>query len=461
MTVFEKLTQARGTAVDRIVQSAAEQTFTGLVGEADVGKTALLTAALERLQESGWAVVRLDLDGAWSPNRLAWRWARELMRAVAGSVVLSHLDALDPGMWPDATRKALLRLPEQLGSDVAHLAEARQPARGVGKAAALDTPVNATLDLASQRRLVLVFDHLEAPKAAGISSPDPAEMLWRLRSRGQYLRDLHVIVCTRPPARDIASGPKAAYHLDGRWLTVDAPTARDFSEATGIETAAVEAVVSRTGGHPRATLELLSALRGSYSSKPTAIDAVIAHVADRHVDLTRRYMQHARSVHRLGGHLLLAIAQGSGPYEATPEIDGSEVSQAMTRLHLNGLVRRVGPREWAPADPRVLWALGGTRYHDLPSFYDGERAAANLSSSESASDDPWSNPAVLKLTRREREVLDRILSGYDNIQIAEDLGISPHTVRHYLSGVYQAFGATNRAQLFAAAGGSRRQDDPI
>lgn len=459
MTVCENLTQARSDAVDRVIQSSAEQTFTGLVGEADVGKTALLTAALERLQKSDWTVVRLDLDGAWSPNRLAWRWARELMRAVAGSVVLSHLDALDPGMWPESTRKALLRLPEQLGYDVAHLAEARQPARGVGKAAALDTPVNTTLDLASRRQLVLVIDHLEAPRAAGISSPDPAELLWRLRSRGQYLRDLHLLVCTRPPARDLAGGPKAAYHMDGRWLTIDVPTARDFSDATGHATATVEAVVSRTGGHPRATLELLSALPDSYSSTPTAIDATIARIADRHADLTRRYMQHARSVHRLGGHLLLAIAQGSGPYEATPEIDGSEVSHAMTRLHLNGLVRRVGPREWAPADPRVSWALGSTRYRDLAASYDGERAATNPDSGPSA-EDPRSH-ATPKLTRREQQVLDRILSGYSPIQIAEDLEISPHTVRHYLRVIYQAFGVTNQVQLFAAAGGSRRQDEPL
>ena len=108
MTVWERLTDAREPAVERIVETATEQSFTGLVGEADVGKTALLHAALARLAQD-WMIVTLDLDGAWSPNRLAWRWARELARAVTGDVALSHLTALSPEMWPAGTRSALLR----------------------------------------------------------------------------------------------------------------------------------------------------------------------------------------------------------------------------------------------------------------------------------------------------------------------------------------------------------------
>ena len=42
MSVWDRLTQAREPAVERIVQTVREQSFAGLVGEADVGKSALL-----------------------------------------------------------------------------------------------------------------------------------------------------------------------------------------------------------------------------------------------------------------------------------------------------------------------------------------------------------------------------------------------------------------------------------
>ena len=180
-----------------------EQSFAGLVGEADVGKSALLHAAVARLSDE-FTIVMLDLDGAWSPNRLAWRWARELTRAVIGTVALSHLDALSPEMWPASTRSALLRLPAQLGREVATLAEAPMPPRGVGKPDVLDGPVQATRRLAEEKPLLLVLDHLEAPRAAGLGSPDVAELLWRVRSGGQYTPNLHLLVCARGPG----TGPR-------------------------------------------------------------------------------------------------------------------------------------------------------------------------------------------------------------------------------------------------------------
>lgn len=362
MTVWERLTKAREPAVERIVETATEQSFTGLVGEADVGKTALLHAALRRLEQD-WTIVTLDLDGAWSPNRLAWRWARELARVVIGGVALSHLTALSPGMWPASTRSALLKLPTRLDREVATLAEAQMPPRGVGKPDVLSAPIQATHRLARQQPLLLAIDHLEAPRAAGLKSPDVGEILWRLRSRGQYSRNLHVLVCARPPAQSIAAGPDAAYRLDGRWLTLDPPSPETFGDATGDDITLCRLAHARTGGHPRATIELLQEILADSATR--APESLMGRLVERHSDLARRYLQHARSVHRLGAHLLLAIAQGLGPYGATPEISASEIAPAMTRLHLNGLVRRAGPREWAIADPRVAWVLGGNRSYEL------------------------------------------------------------------------------------------------
>jgi hypothetical protein len=62
------------------------------------------------------------------------------------------------------------------------------------------------------------------PTAAGLRSPDVAKLLWSIRAPGQHLKHLRVVVATRPAAQDLASGTEGAYHLMGRWLTVQAPT---------------------------------------------------------------------------------------------------------------------------------------------------------------------------------------------------------------------------------------------
>ena len=451
MSELERLTSTRSAAVERLAQSAREQRFTGLTGEADVGKSAILAAALAQLDPRAWAIVQLDLDAAWSPNRLAWRWARELARAVTAPAFLSHIESLDQSMWPAATRQQLLRLPAELGEEVARLVEAPQPERGVGKADALDAPAQAMLAVAEHTPTLLVVDHLEAPKAAGLSSPNAGQLLWRVRAGGQYRDTFHVLVCARPPAQELASGPEAAYHMDGRWLTLEPPTPADFSHATGAQLGVSAAVVARTGGHPRATIEILDELPRSRPASPAEIDQVIGRVASRHIDLARRYMQHARSVHRLGGHLLNAVAQGRGPYEATPEIDGSEVSQAMTRLHLNGLVRRTGPREWAPADPRVAWTLGGAIYQPVRKPSRGGRRPTTAASQEPVADDLARQPDFASLTRAQRGILDRLAHGYSNAEIADDLGISVSTVKTHLSAIYEKLGVAGRGEAREAA----------
>jgi DNA-binding CsgD family transcriptional regulator len=446
MSVWDRLTQAREPAVERIAQTVREQSFTGLVGEADVGKTALLQAAVARLSDE-FTVVMLDLDGAWSPNRLAWRWARELTRAVIGTVALSHLDALSPEMWPASTRSALLQLPAQLGREVATLTEASTPPRGVGKPAVLDGPVQATRGLAEHKPLLLVIDHLEAPLAAGLSSPDVANLLWRVRSGGQYTPNLHLLLSGRPPAQELAAGAKAAYRLDGRWLTLDPPSPEAFSEATGAETQLCEVVDTRTGGHPRATIELLEELQQSALGEREP-DSVISRIAERHSDLARRYIQHARSVHRLGAHLLLAIVQGLGPYEATPEIDGSEIAIAMTRLHLNGLVRRAGPREWASSDPRVAWALGAGRGYEFP-----QAAHHGFSTIPPPDSDRQIAPLPQlsgELTTSQRRILEQLANGRTNAQIADALGVSLSTVKSHLRNIYRQLGVNSRLGAIAA-----------
>ena len=55
------------------------------------------------------------------------------------------------------------------------------------------------------------------------------------------------------------------------------------------------------------------------------------------------------------------------------------------------------------------------------------------------------------LTKRQREVLARMLTGQSNAHIAKALDIEETTVRQHAHAVYSAFGVSTRAELMAAA----------
>lgn len=52
-----------------------------------------------------------------------------------------------------------------------------------------------------------------------------------------------------------------------------------------------------------------------------------------------------------------------------------------------------------------------------------------------------------KLTRRETDVLRRVLNGFKNTDIAEDLEITEQTVKDHLSNIYMKLGVENRFAL--------------
>jgi two-component system response regulator DesR len=56
-----------------------------------------------------------------------------------------------------------------------------------------------------------------------------------------------------------------------------------------------------------------------------------------------------------------------------------------------------------------------------------------------------------RLSEREREVLDLIGSGATNREIAEQLYLSPHTVKEHTSSLYRKLGARNRAEAVQKA----------
>src|SRR5690625_408020 len=63
---------------------------------------------------------------------------------------------------------------------------------------------------------------------------------------------------------------------------------------------------------------------------------------------------------------------------------------------------------------------------------------------------PEPSPAV-HLTRRELEVVGRVGAGYTNQRIAQELQLTPQTVRNYVTRIYRKVGVTNRAEAIVWA----------
>jgi len=353
----DRLSRARRVFSDELADSIAHVHVTGVSGEAEVGKTTLVREALRR--ESALQPLILDLDAAYSPNQLIWQWARSLARPLMhDDIAYSHIVSLPESMWPASTRAQLARLGDQLGPDISRLVEQPHPDHGSGALDLINELMYATITSSHERTVVLVFDHLESPSLSFRHPLDVSDLLWRVRSASQQAVDLRVVLVARPPAVDLAAGPDAAFYGDGQWLKVGRPLPDEFSAATDQPIDRVADVVRYTAGHIQTTLELL---RRSSQRPRRTLEAIAAELSAEQRTLTDRILQHARSLHRLGSHLVYEIAHGHGPYEATPDASSKDVSQAMRQLHLAGIVRRPdgGQSDWELTDPRVVWRLTG------------------------------------------------------------------------------------------------------
>ena len=57
-----------------------------------------------------------------------------------------------------------------------------------------------------------------------------------------------------------------------------------------------------------------------------------------------------------------------------------------------------------------------------------------------------SNNKLTFLTQREKEILDLLIEGYSNQQMAAKLVISIHTVKAHIESIYRKFGVHNKVQ---------------
>jgi DNA-binding NarL/FixJ family response regulator len=60
-------------------------------------------------------------------------------------------------------------------------------------------------------------------------------------------------------------------------------------------------------------------------------------------------------------------------------------------------------------------------------------------------------PGTTPLSKREREILQKVADGSTTKQVASELGISPHTVKTHLERIFEKLGANDRAQAVAIA----------
>ncbi len=81
----------------------------------------------------------------------------------------------------------------------------------------------------------------------------------------------------------------------------------------------------------------------------------------------------------------------------------------------------------------------------------GPAIATRLMNFFSSPKPPAPPQAFPELTNREREILDLIAEGLNNIQIAQRLTISPKTVRNHVSNIFNKLQVANRSQAIIRA----------
>lgn len=347
----EDLDRAREAEVAAVAAALAQQQLVGITGPAETGKSTLVGHALARLEVNDQvAVVRVDLDGVYSPRHLARRWLRAVARAAAGPTAFSHIVGLSRAAWPGTTRSADHRVRTVLGSDYGMaLDEGAGAPRSKGGDEDVARALDATERLVATRPARLIVDHLEAPELS--RALDVRKLLWQVRALSQREPALRVTLVCRRGAVNLAAGSDAAFFGDGTWLTIDNPQPEVWRRALG-DAEVAEAALARTGGHVHSTL-----LVAHRAEQAGGVEQAFATLAVEHSPLAARAVQHAASLHRLGPVLLRAIANDQRPYGAIPDAPSRDVAAAAQRLELAGLTHRVQRGQWRVVNPLVARAL--------------------------------------------------------------------------------------------------------
>jgi hypothetical protein len=347
------LAAARRPEAAEIASALEAGPVVGVLGEAEVGKTATITDAIASLDEAT-KLVTLDLDGVASEEHAAFLLAKGIARAEMGAVDFSLLTATE--LIPSRVAAGRTALAELLGVQGLEEALREWPSGELPLATAI-----AALETVSARSdVVLWIDHLEAPSLTPRHPLDLERLLWATRALVQRGSGPRVLLTGREGIGARALAPKAAFHQQGQWLTLDLPSPETWGAvAASLDLAGPGRTAELTDlldRHPASMLLALARrLEGDDARHPYQLvqDMVAADTG-----LTARAMQHARSLHRLGGQVLIQIASGQIPSaaarrgRATPQ----EIHKILGRLRLAGLIRR-NADGWAVVNPLVAMGI--------------------------------------------------------------------------------------------------------
>jgi PAS domain S-box-containing protein len=168
------------------------------------------------------------------------------------------------------------------------------------------------------------------------------------------------------------------------------------------------------------------------------------------------------SVHDVEGHFLhmnAAAERASG--RSAEEVRGGHYTDSLppeARPHVVAQFSRAVERG-EPTDFETVFVdaggnVRGVRAQHLPLRVDGEIVGVLILAFDVRRPGPPTLaplPPLVRLTPRQREVLDLMAAGFSTAEIAKELTLSPETVRNHLRGLFVALQVHSRPEALAAA----------
>ena len=344
------LAHARTTEADRIAAALRSSSIVGVLGEAEVGKTATVSQALAQWDSD---VIRLDLDSAASDSHVGFLLMKGLAKAIVAPSDFSLLSA--GALLPSSAERARTDLAQALGLDGLDEALRRWPSGNFSSSRAME----AVERVSRRKQLVLWMDHLEAPSLTPRHPVKVGRLLWGVREVVQRQRSLRVVLTAREAFSPQLLGSRAAFHQQGGWISLDNPDEaawREVARRLDLPWGVARDLAEQLRGHPATVLQALLVVNRSGLAHPYAL---LQELVARDDGLTGRAIQHARTLHRLGGQIMSQIALGEHPYGVSERGASSpqEVRKVLDRLRLAGLLRR--RKGWAIVNPLVEMRLRG------------------------------------------------------------------------------------------------------